>query len=140
MDHSESDGDDAVAAGQCAFGNLIRLEPGVARRIDAGLDAIAASLAQKTSVAPLASSVAEALGLIRSELSSQSTGGKEDVVLSHSVALDLAAGFLDLADLLFEAGLPLEALAIEGVEAHVLEALVAPSFPVSGTGLASGSS
>lgn len=48
------------------------------------------------------------------------------VVLDREDALDLAAALLDLADWLFNAGFPIEALALEGVEAHLIGALVTP--------------
>lgn len=137
---SRPDGGDSSAAGvrlgrlpdggalrpePCAFEEHVELGPSTARRVRSGLDAVARSLdgQHHGEVSTAGARLAELTGY----LPAQHPGPVlQAMVLDREDALDLAAALLDLADWLFGAGFPIEALALEGVEAHLIGALVTP--------------
>ncbi|MCL5048501.1 MAG: hypothetical protein M1374_06955 [Firmicutes bacterium] len=113
---------------RCGFGQIVKLSLPVTLRIQAGLRAVAGSLAYQavTKEEPLLSDAARALIHVSEELDTSIHTDDDSVLITHEAALDLTTGLLDLADILFNKSFVLEALALEGVESHVLEVMVTP--------------
>ncbi len=113
---------------RCGFGETVKLSPSTAFRVKAGLQAVAASLVTQAEEAatPILSDAAQALIHVCRELDRSVHGDDGSILITHEAALDLTTGLLDLADILFNKSFVLEALALEGVESHILEAMVTP--------------
>ena len=131
---------------RCAFEAHVELKAMTAARVRAGLDAVARSLATCSlpagALAPgpfapgilaldgdPARSVAVWLAAANRRLGARTVVPGDRLMIDREEALDLAAALLEIADALFRVGLPVEALALEGIESHLIGALVTPSGP-----------
>jgi|GEM_PF-4156886 len=111
---------------RCGFGNKVILPRAILDRIDLGLEKVSDSLREKAQDSYLFQDASHALNHVRDELHRSATSDDGGIIITHDAALDLTTGLLDLADVLFRMSCVVEALALEGIESHILEVMVTP--------------
>jgi hypothetical protein len=121
--HSEAAGQAGARVAQAGASFRTRLSAGPTV-VRGGLAAAAADLPS-----PLGTPAATALP---PEFCRAGAVSQPGVEVPYDAALDLAAELLEAADVLIEAGQPVEALALEGVSGRMLE-LVVDAGPCEGT-------
>jgi len=111
---------------RCGFGKKVVLPRAIVERIDLGLAKVSELLLEKSHESYLFHDSAHALDHVREELRRSALDDEGGIIITHDAALDLTTGLLDLADVLFGMSCVVEALALEGIESHILEVMVTP--------------
>jgi hypothetical protein len=111
---------------RCGFGDIVKMPFVMLTRIDLGLEKVSEALLEKSGNSILIGDAANALIHVREELKRSAHSEDGGIMITHDAALDLTTGLLDLADILFKMSFVVEALALEGIESHILEIMVTP--------------